>query len=273
VEERYQTKKRFGQHFLSDKRIAQRIVSELNPGKDETILEIGPGEGAISDYILERAHRLVAIELDRDLIPILDQKFSHKLNFNLIEADALKVDLCRIILPATEARLVANLPYNVSTAILQRLILMRHCIKEMVLMFQKEVVDRIVAPEGSADRGFLSVMVQAYCDAETLFHVPPAAFRPPPKVYSSVVRIRPHKIDRIGDQKLFESIVGAGFAQRRKTLLNNFRSAPEELKRRILEASGLLPILERCGIDPGLRAEALTVDQWISFAEIVEKNS
>ena len=140
--------KRLGQNFLTDQRIIQRIVAVLEPRPDETIVEIGPGKGALTAPLLERAGTLVAIEFDQNLIPLLTDKFSAGKNFKLIQSDALVTDFCEAIRPATQARIVANLPYNVATAILQRLIEQRHCLTEMVVMLQREVVERITASPG-----------------------------------------------------------------------------------------------------------------------------
>ena len=147
-------------------------------------------------------------------------------------ADALTVDFCAEILPARTARLVANLPYNISTAILQRLIAQRGCFEEMVLMLQREVVERLLAPAGTTDRGFISVLVEAYCEAEKLFDVAPGAFRPPPKVWSSVMRLgfRPRINTEVADEALLWETVSAGFAQKRKTILNNLRHASGRLQ-------------------------------------------
>src|SRR2546422_1629964 len=156
--------KRLGQNFLTGQRVIQRIVEALDPKVDETIVEIGPGRGALTAPLLEKTGSLVAIEFDRNLIPPLQKTFATKNNFKLVQSDALVTEFCDAIRPATQARLVANLPYNISTAILQRLIEQRHCITEMVLMLQKEVVERITAPAGSTERGYLSVFVEAYCE-------------------------------------------------------------------------------------------------------------
>ncbi len=182
--------KRFGQHFLRDKRIIQRIIDALAPQRDETIVEIGPGAGALTSQLVERAGRVIAVEFDNKLTPLLNEQFGNFPNFKLVMADALTTDFCAEIAPAREARLVANLPYNISTAILQRLIEQRACLRELVVMLQREVVERMMAPAGSSERGFLSVVVEAYCETEKLFDVGPGAFRPPPKVWSSVIRVR-----------------------------------------------------------------------------------
>ncbi len=179
-------KKSLGQNFLGDEGYVRRIVEALGPRGDETVLEIGAGRGALTGRLVGLAGRVVAVEFDRELVPYLRGRFAASGNFELIEADALEVDFCAAVAPAASARVVANLPYNISTAVLQRLVSQRRCLPEMVLMLQREVVERIAAPPGSAERGFLSVLVQAHCEAEALFDVPPGAFRPVPKVWSTV---------------------------------------------------------------------------------------
>ncbi|HKG98220.1 MAG TPA: 16S rRNA (adenine(1518)-N(6)/adenine(1519)-N(6))-dimethyltransferase RsmA, partial [Pyrinomonadaceae bacterium] len=213
--------KRLGQHFLRDQRTIHRIVDALAPTSEETIIEIGPGTGALTSVLVERAGRVIAVEFDDKLAPLLNERFSALPNFKLLMADALTTDFCAEIQPARSARVVANLPYNISTAILQRLIAQRACLDEMVLMLQKEVVERVLAPAGTSDRGYISVLVEAYCETEKLFDVAPGAFRPPPKVWSSVMRlkIRPQINADIADQNALWETVSAGFAQKRKTIL------------------------------------------------------
>ncbi|MDT4898779.1 MAG: rRNA (adenine1518-N6/adenine1519-N6)-dimethyltransferase [Acidobacteriota bacterium] len=266
-------KKHFGQNFLADERIIERIVQEVRPRAAETIVEIGAGHGALTSRLIDGSGRLFAIEFDRDLIPLLNEKFGAHENFTLIEGDALAVDLCAIIAPtAQQARVVANLPYYISTAILQRLIEQRACLTEMVLMLQREVVARVTAPPASSERGFLSVLVEAYCETETLFDVPPTAFRPIPKVWSTVVRLRVRQqptVD-VGDEHLFRRIVSAGFAQRRKTIFNNLRSAPADLYSQVEKAGGAERALESAGIEARRRAETLTLEEWGTLARVLE---
>ena len=181
-------KRTLGQNFLVKSHYAEQIIASVRPQTGETIIEIGPGQGALTELLVASGARIVAVELDRELIAMLKRSFASAVNFNLIEADALKVNFCDAIAPASTARVVANLPYNISTPILQRLIEHRRCLREMTLMLQREVVERIVAEPGGKERGYLSVLVQLYCEAEHLFDVPPSAFRPIPKVVSSVVR-------------------------------------------------------------------------------------
>ncbi|HEY6189844.1 MAG TPA: 16S rRNA (adenine(1518)-N(6)/adenine(1519)-N(6))-dimethyltransferase RsmA [Pyrinomonadaceae bacterium] len=268
-------KKSLGQNFLEDERVVERIVEALGPRADETIIEIGPGRGALTSRLVEMAGRLVAIELDRELAGLLRERFGARANFQIVEGDALDADLCSLVAPEGRARVVANLPYYISTAILQRLIEQRRCITGMVLMLQREVVERITAPPASSERGYLSVMVEAYASAETLFDVSPASFRPVPKVWSTVVRLsmRPRMGVPVEDEALFRQLVSAGFAQRRKTILNNLRGAPDALRLRIEEAGGAGPLLEAAGVAPVRRAETLTLEEWARVARIIEGTS
>lgn len=261
-------KKRLGQNFLFDESYARRIVGALGPRAGETVLEIGPGRGALTALLLESGARVVAVELDRELVPLLLERFSEREEFKLVEADALEVDFCAAIVPATSARVVANLPYNISTAILQRLIEQRRCVPELILMLQREVVERITAPPGSAERGYLTVLVEAFCESEALFNVPPGAFRPVPKVWSTVARLRVRGgVDESFDEKLFLKLIGTGFAQKRKTMLNNLRNAPEDLRALVESVGGASALLEGAGVDPQRRAEALTLDEWQSLTK------
>ncbi|MFS8086732.1 MAG: 16S rRNA (adenine(1518)-N(6)/adenine(1519)-N(6))-dimethyltransferase RsmA [Acidobacteriota bacterium] len=258
------SKRRFGQNFLVDHKFAQRIVEAVRPQSDETIVEIGPGRGALTSHLLEGAGRLVAIEFDRDLVPQLRAQFANSANLTLVEADALTIDFCAAIAPAERARVVANLPYNIATAILQRLIEQRSCISDMTLMLQREVVDRITAEAGSSERGYLSVLVEAYCEAEKLFDVPPQAFRPVPKVWSTVVglRVRPKIAAEVKDEALLWQIVSAGFAQRRKTILNNLRDAPAPIQALLKKRGGASIVLCEACLPPLRRAETLTLEEW-----------
>jgi 16S rRNA (adenine1518-N6/adenine1519-N6)-dimethyltransferase len=251
--------KRFGQHFLRDKRTIDRIIEALAPRPDETIVEIGPGTGALTAELIERAGRVIAVEFDNKLTPLLNDQFGSFPNFKLVMGDALTTDFCREIEPAREARLAANLPYNISTAILQRLIEQRACLTEMVVMLQREVVDRIMAPPGSSDRGFLSVLIEAYCETERLFDVAPGAFRPPPKVWSSVIQLRFRTTDYTD---LFWKTVSAGFAQKRKTILNNLRNAPEPLAEVLKRNGGASIVLCKANVELQRRAETLTIEEW-----------
>jgi 16S rRNA (adenine1518-N6/adenine1519-N6)-dimethyltransferase len=263
--------KRLGQHFLRDRGTIHRIVDALAPKPEETIIEIGPGTGALTSVLVERAGRVIAVEFDSKLAPLLNERFAGSENFKLVIADALTTDFCAEILPARTARLVANLPYNISTAILQHLIRQRACLDEMVLMLQKEVVERVLAPAGTSDRGYISVLVEAYCETEKLFDVAPGAFRPPPKVWSSVMRLklRPRINAEITDEGLLWEVVSAGFAQKRKTILNNLRHASGRLQEMLKRNGGASIVLCKANVELQRRAETLTLEEWGKIVQAI----
>jgi len=258
------SKRRFGQNFLLDHGVVDRIINAVSPRGDETIIEIGAGRGALTARLLEKTGRVVAIEFDRDLVPSLREKFSSASNLVLLEADALTIDFCAAIEPANRARVVANLPYNIATAVLQRLIEQRRCLSEMTLMLQREVVGRITAEAGSTERGYLSVLVEAYCEAEQLFDIAPQAFRPVPKVWSTLVslRVRPKIAVEVIDEALLWQVVSAGFAQRRKTILNNLRDAPPKIQELLKKRGGASIVLCEAGLPPLRRAETFELEEW-----------
>jgi len=265
-------KKNLGQNFLTDRRVVRQMIEAVAPREGETMIEIGAGHGALTYGLISSGARVVAIEFDRDLVPLLAEKFGRYENFKLIEADALAVDFCLIIEPEKKARVVANLPYNISTAILQRLIEQRHCLTEIILILQKEVVDRITATPYSKERGFISVLVEAYCETAKLFDIPPRSSRPAPKVWSSVVRLTLRRdVDAaIRDEGLLRQVVSAAFAQRRKTILNNLRSAPPPLQERVRNHGGESIVLCQAEIELQRRAETLTLDEWLRLVRVLD---
>ena len=256
-------KKSFGQNFLVDQNYIGKIISALAPQKNETIVEIGAGRGALTKELFKSGTNVVAIELERNMIAVLREEFAGRENFRLIEQDALQVDYQQITKNDGEKlKLVANLPYNISTAILQQLIVQRKVFSEMILMFQREVVERITAEAGCKERGFLSVLVQSYLDAEKLFDVPPNAFRPAPKVWSSVVRLIPKDEININNEKLFQKIISLGFRQKRKTIFNNLKNSDESFSKVYEINGGIKEILEKVQINENRRAETLTTNEW-----------
>ncbi len=267
-------KKSLGQNFLVDTRVSQRIVESVAPTVDDLIIEIGPGTGALTRLLAARSGHVVAVELDARLVEELSRSFDDP-HLSIIHRDALAIDWQRFIgekleelkltpaAPLRRVRVVANLPYYISTPIITRLIQAHKHIVDMTLMLQKEVVDRITAPPGGREYGYLSVLVQLYCQATKLFDVPPSAFKPAPKVLSSVVRLvsRERPAVEVSDELRFIAVVSAAFAQRRKTLANNMKAAASILKpeRPYLEA------IEAAGIDPKRRAETLSLDEFGSL--------
>jgi len=241
-------RKRFGQHFLHDTQVVERILGAVDPRPGEPLLEIGPGRGALTLPLLRRCKHLIAVEIDRDLVPVLQREAEGIGELEIVNADILKFDLASL-----EAhhglRLVGNLPYNISTPLMFHLLDSANLIRDMHFMVQKEVALRAVAAPGGGDYGRLSVMLQYRCRCEYLFDVPPASFRPPPKVDSAVIRLQPYARPQceIGDYAVFSELVQTAFGQRRKTLSNSLKPMLDR------EAIGA------CGIDPGLRAENLAI--------------
>lgn len=259
-------KKSFGQNFLVDENYIGKIIGALKPEKDEIVVEIGAGRGALTEKLVGKTGKTIAVELDRDLIPELQKKFGRRENFQLIERDALKIDFEAIAeVENRKLKLVANLPYYISTAILQKLIEQRAAFSEMVLMFQREVVRRIAAAPNDSERGYLTVLVEAHLETEKLFDVPPQAFRPAPKVWSSIIRLTPKENSAVEttDERHFRQIVSVGFAQKRKTILNNLKHLPPEMLNKFGTVENLLI---DCEIDSKRRAETLTVAEWKKLA-------
>ena len=262
-------KRSLGQNFLVDPQYQQSIMQAVHPQPGEPLIEIGPGHGALTELLVASGARVVAIELDRELVSVLKHTFADAANFELVEADALKVNFCDAIAPARSARVVANLPYNISTPILQRLIEQRHCLSEMTLMLQREVVDRIVAEPGGKERGYLSVLVQLYCEAEHLFDVPPKAFRPVPKVFSSVLRlkVRTQPAAEVHHEALFLELAKTLFSQRRKTIYNNLRSGAARVG--LANTEQINQVLTVAGLDPQRRAETLSIADLAGLANAI----
>ncbi len=256
--ESFRAKRSLGQNFLSDPKYVHRIVKALTPSAADTVIEIGPGRAALTAPLVGSGAEVIAIELDRELIQPLRERFDSSPNFRVIEQDALTADLNEIV-AARDSRgpikLVANLPYYISTAILQHLAAQRNLLDLLVLMFQREVVERMTAPPGTSDRGFLTVWAESAFTIERLFDVPPAAFRPIPKVWSSVVRLVPKP--RIEGEASFRQLVSAAFAQKRKTLANNLKS----------RYANYSQLFASAGIDPSRRAESLTLEEWYLLHE------
>lgn len=266
-------KKSLGQNFLVDRNYIDKIIAALDPRHDETIIEIGAGRGAITREIVKHAEKVIAIEIDRLLVPLLREEFGSSDNFVLLEQDALEVDFAALTILQNSSRktkLVANLPYYISTAILQYLIGYRHSFAEMILMLQREVVERIVAEPGNKERGYLTVLVERYFETEKLFDVSRNAFFPSPKVTSSIIRLKPIAVSTgIGNEELFKKVVSAAFSQKRKTILNNLKASDEELAKQFETSGGLDAVLSKADIDPSKRAEALTKAEWESLVGIL----
>lgn len=240
-------RKRFGQNFLHDSQVIHRIIQAVAPASTDHLVEIGPGEGALTRELLPLCRRLDAVELDRDLVTRLSRQFGDADHFHLHSADALAFDFGG--LRETEPlRIVGNLPYNISTPLLFRLFEQLDKVRDLHFMLQREVVERLCAAPGSKAYGRLTVMAGYYCRAEHLFDVEPASFYPPPSVMSSIVRLEPHPSPPVAvSHEALGRIVMAAFAQRRKTLRNALRDHLEPAA------------FEIAAIDPGRRAETLSL--------------
>ena len=259
---RHVPRKRFGQHFLHDAGILRKIVLAIAPKPGDNIVEIGPGEGALTLPLLREIGRLTAIELDRDLVPRLQAAAQGVGDLDIVNADVLTVDLS-LLAANGPLRIVGNLPYNISSPILFHCIEHIDAISDMHFMLQKEVVERMAAAPGSKVYGRLSVMLQLVCRVDPLLRVPPGAFRPPPKVESAVVRLTPRAPDerQFADAALIARIVKAAFGQRRKTLANALRDLADAEK------------IADAGIDPRARAEQLAPAAFVALARVLSKSA
>jgi 16S rRNA (adenine1518-N6/adenine1519-N6)-dimethyltransferase len=254
-DEAHRPRKRFGQHFLEPVWVG-KVVDAINPASDGTFLEIGPGRGALTRPLADRAGHVIAVEIDRDLAAALAGE--NIPNLRIIRADFLELNLEQALSDeALPLRVAGNLPYNVSSPILFALLKAAdggRFFSDATLMLQKEVADRLVAPPGGKEYGALAIQVALAADVEYLLTLPPGAFRPPPKVTSAVVRLRfrPRAVD-VGDLRVFERIVRGIFLQRRKTLANALRPVADSL------GCPAAQLLERAGVDGRLRPEVLTL--------------
>lgn len=262
-------KKRFGQNFLIDERVIHGILNaaELRPG--DTVVEIGPGLGSLTEHLVQRAGQVLAIEIDSQLIPLLREKLNSYTGFKLLEEDVLRVNLDQAVKEAFPQvkypyKVVANLPYYITTPIIMKLLEEKYQIETMVLMVQKEVGERLRARPGTKEYGALSVAVQYYTEPELVFKVPPGAFRPIPEVASAVMKLKVRKAPPVmpRDERLFFQVVRASFSQRRKTLVNALSNFFTELPK-----EGLTRLLEEVGIEPTVRGEELGLAQFAQIAD------
>lgn len=255
----HRPRKRFGQHFLTAPDIIEQIVAAVSPREGETIVEIGPGQAAITAPLARLASELHAIEFDRDLVAELKNRYSECSNVTIHEADALTFDFSSL---GENLRIVGNLPYNISTPLLFHLLEYKSFIADAHFMLQKEVVDRMCASPGNKNFGRLTIMLGCQMQVVPLFEVPPSAFSPPPKVKSAVVRMKPIPAPGVDirDTDMLATIVKSAFSKRRKTLRNALEG--------VVEAGDLVAV----DIDPGLRPEQVPIDAWVALANHVSTN-
>jgi 16S rRNA (adenine1518-N6/adenine1519-N6)-dimethyltransferase len=257
---KHRARKRFGQHFLTDPGVIDAIIRAVHPTEDDVIVEIGPGQGAITDALARNAGHLHAIELDRDLVVRLRRKYADYPHVTVHEADALEFDFTKL---GKGIRIVGNLPYNISTPLLFHLLRYREHILDMHFMLQKEVVDRMAAEPGSKAYGRLGIMLGCYLHIESLFDVDRASFDPPPEVTSAVVRLDPLSPGTfdIEDQAGLSTLVATAFMQRRKTLRN-------ALKKEVAASD-----FEAIGIDASLRPEQIPIADYVRLSNHLRKKS
>jgi 16S rRNA (adenine1518-N6/adenine1519-N6)-dimethyltransferase len=254
---KHKARKRFGQNFLHDAGVIDKILRAIRAKPEDRLLEIGPGQGALTEGLLNSTAQLDVVELDKDLIPILMHQFGSLPNFNLHQGDALKFDFTSLNAAPRSLRVVGNLPYNISTPLIFHLLQNSGLIRDMHFMLQKEVVQRLAATPGGGDYGRLSIMVQYHCRVEHLFNVGPGAFNPPPKVDSAIVRLVPHETlpHPAKDHRVLERVVREAFNQRRKTLRNTLKA--------LLTSEDIAD----AGVDGGLRPEQLDLAAFVRLAD------
>ncbi len=248
-------RKRFGQHFLHDQGVLQRIVAAVDPRPGQHLVEIGPGPGALTAHLIQRISPIDAVEIDRDLAATLRARWPGELRLH--EGDALEFDFTRLAAErGGKLRLVGNLPYNISTPLLFHFLAHRQCITDLTVMLQKEVIDRMAAAPDTDDYGRLTVMLAPWLAIEKLFDVGPGAFRPPPRVWSAVARLTVLPEPRFAVPAAFGVVVARAFSQRRKTLRNSLRG--------LIDAPAML----EAGLDPAARPETLSAEQFARLAAL-----
>ena len=264
-------KKRYGQNFLIDKRVLERIIEGSEITKEDTVLEIGPGIGTLTQALCEAAGRVIAVEIDKDMLPLLSENLADYDNYEIINDDILKVDLASLLGDGTRVKVAANLPYYITTPIIMQLLENKLPIASITVMVQKEVADRMQAKPGGKDYGALTLAVQYYSEAEIIANVPPNCFIPRPGVDSAVIRLSCYDkppVQAEDEKKLFE-IIKAAFAQRRKTLANALRNYPGlGLSREEIEAA-----LTEMGLGTDIRGERLSLKEFAKLTDLLFKRN
>ena len=267
---RFNFQKKFGQNFLIDTHVLDKIIDASGVTEDDFVLEIGPGIGTMTQYLCERAREVVAVEIDKNLIPILSDTLKNYSNVTVINEDILKLDICKLAEEKNQGKpikVVANLPYYITTPIIMGLFESHVPIDSITIMVQKEVAERMQEGPGSKEYGALSLAVQYYAKPEIVANVPPNCFMPRPNVGSAVIRLTRHEKPpvEVEDEKLMFRIIRASFNQRRKTLANGLNNAPDlhYTKEQIAQA------IEQLGVSASIRGEALTLEQFAKLADIL----
>ena len=266
---RFNFQKKFGQNFLIDTHVLDKIIDASGVTEDDFVLEIGPGIGTMTQYLCERAREVVAVEIDKNLIPILSDTLKNYSNVTVINEDILKLDICKLAEEKNQGKpikVVANLPYYITTPIIMGLFESHVPIDSITIMVQKEVAERMQEKPGSKEYGALSLAVQYYAKPEIVANVPPNCFMPRPNVGSAVIRLTRHEKPpvEVEDEKLMFRIIRASFNQRRKTLANGLKNSQElQFTKEQVEQA-----ITECGLPLNIRGEALTLEQFAALADI-----
>ena len=266
--------KSLGQNFLINDEVVEKIVSSSEISKDDMVIEIGPGLGTLTKYLLEKAGKVLCIELDTKMIKILNDRFSEKENFEIINADVLKVDLNEIIKANKEkqnlknVKIVANLPYYITTPIIMKLLEEKLDIKSITVMIQKEVADRLIETPGGKNTGAITYTVYYYCESEKIIEVPNSSFIPEPEVTSEVIKmkLREKPPVEVENSKVMFMIIKSAFMQRRKTLLNALTNTKVFMSKQ----EGI-EILKKLNLDENVRAETLSIQDFAGIAKLISK--
>ncbi len=266
--------KKFGQNFLIDPHVLDKIISAAQIQKDDFVLEIGPGIGTMTQYLCEHAGEVAAVEIDKNLIPILEETLKEYHNVEVIHQDILKMDLAALVKEKNEGKpikVVANLPYYITTPIIMGLFESNVPIEEITVMVQKEVADRMQSGPGGKEYGALSLAVQYYAEPKIAANVPPNCFMPRPGVGSAVICLKRHKQPPVAvdDEKLLFSVIRASFQQRRKTLANGLNHAPDIA----LSKEQIQECIEAVGVPVNIRGEALTLAQFAELSNRIHRMS
>lgn len=267
---KFNFQKKFGQNFLIDTRVLEKIISAAEIGKDDFVLEIGPGIGTMTQYLCEHARAVAAVEIDKNLIPILEDTLSSYDNVEIIHQDILKIDIARFVQEKNQGnpiKVVANLPYYITTPIIMGLFESHVPIDSITVMVQKEVADRMQVGPGTKDYGALSLAVQYYARPEIVAYVPPNCFIPRPKVGSAVIRLTSHRESpvQVTDERQMFALIRASFNQRRKTLVNGLNNAPDIS----YSKEEIVHVLEEMGLPANIRGETLTLEQFAELSNLL----
>lgn len=267
----FNLQKKFGQNFLIDTHVLEKIICAAGITKDDFILEIGPGIGTMTQYLCENAREVTAVEIDKNLIPILEDTLSAYNNISILNEDVLKVDLLKLAKEKNNGKpikVVANLPYYITTPIIMGLFESHVPVENITVMVQKEVADRMQVGPGTKDYGALSLAVQYYAKPEIIAHVPPNCFIPRPKVGSAVIRLTRHEVPpvQVEDEAFLFQIIRASFNQRRKTLVNGLNNSPNIP----ITKEMLTQVIEEMGLSPTIRGEALTLEQFANLSNLLK---